>query len=1105
MYFSPSRSKIMRPNLPSSVLHREALVVQLREALIGSSSATGIASRYKLLLLCAPAGYGKTTLLVDFAQHTDIPCCWYFLDRTDTDKIMFLELLLASIRERFPFFGETLNAILIQTRSASANNPTDLHACEAFIDALLVAIATEIPQRFALMLCNYQEINVSPSVNTLVNRFLHHIPPQCLLVIESRAIPALDFTPFVARHEMFGLGSNGLQFTAQEIIALARLQGRELLAEEDAQLLANSFDGWITGILLGTRLGNVQMLQDNTLPSSWGSPALRMGRQNLLTYIVNEVFAHDQEVYTFLKDTSILDQMTPTLCTALLDISDAASRLVDLERQGFFVTLYSETPEMTYTCHPLLRELLRDELQKQDPLRFSLLHRRAAIFFRTLHDYDHAISHALAASVDDAAVFIQEISTSMLAQGRWEMLARWIDMLPSTTMECYPQLLLARAEIYLMLSQYTLALPLLEQVNKATTNQLSGEGRTLQAALLIARSSACFQSGDYSQAQSLSQEALALLPADEVQLRGKAYLRLGVCANMEGNVTAGIAQLQHALHLWGQNTEIHQTASLHDMLANAYDMVGNYALSEHHRARALRCYEHLGNEVGKVNSLIGMGVTKQRQGAFPEAEAAFQQALTLARESLGFQRGEAYALVSLGDLYLDQDLYTQALAAIEDGLTLARRLGDRYLTEYSLCTLAMTYLLMGDAQTALLFVSQTGTKQKNTETPSYEKVMRELTQGAIFLHEQRYKEALICLTSLETFLRKAGLKREQLQATIRMAACHLAQGNTTRLIRCMEKAAMLTMQGAYDSLALLELRRLPNLLQAIKNMPETAPVRSLLNSGGNLAEGDPVPLQKSTSSLSMKRHSHLQVFALGEPKVLVDDIPITRWRMARAMELYFLLLDRSQLRKEQIIVALWPDADDSIDQTLRSMIYYLRRAVGESSLVYRAGMYTLNLATLYGEDVHYDVATFSSHEATANQALMAGDEQVAREAFRDMVEIYRGDYVQSFYSDWCISRRDEVRRSYMKARQHLARLAWDDEDLDESAMHWQHMLAVDPCQEEAHYGLMRYYTRRGKREMALRQYHRCATTLQEELSATPGSALQKLYQRLSGNKTSSPP
>src|SRR5579859_8245911 len=99
MYFSPSRSKIMRPNLPSSVLHREALVVQLREALIGSSSATGIASRYKLLLLCAPAGYSKTTLLVDFAQHTDIPCCWYFLDRTDTDKIMFLELLLASIRE----------------------------------------------------------------------------------------------------------------------------------------------------------------------------------------------------------------------------------------------------------------------------------------------------------------------------------------------------------------------------------------------------------------------------------------------------------------------------------------------------------------------------------------------------------------------------------------------------------------------------------------------------------------------------------------------------------------------------------------------------------------------------------------------------------------------------------------------------------------------------------------------------------------------------------------------------------------------------------------------------------------------------------------------
>jgi DNA-binding SARP family transcriptional activator len=113
-----------------------------------------------------------------------------------------------------------------------------------------------------------------------------------------------------------------------------------------------------------------------------------------------------------------------------------------------------------------------------------------------------------------------------------------------------------------------------------------------------------------------------------------------------------------------------------------------------------------------------------------------------------------------------------------------------------------------------------------------------------------------------------------------------------------------------------------------------------------------------------------------------------------------------------------------------------------------------------------------------------------------MMELYQGDYVQPFYYDWCSFRRDDLRRIYLEARNLLAHIAWRQEEFDESAVHWQHILAMDNWIEEAHYGLMRYYIRTGKRGLALRQYQRCVETLQQELGAQPGQAIQSLCQRI---------
>jgi ATP/maltotriose-dependent transcriptional regulator MalT len=177
--------KILAPPLPPTLLYREQLSRVLAEAL-GSRDDTDVSALYHLVLLCAPAGYGKTTLLADTVKRLSLTCCWFFLDHSDQKCVAFLETLVASIRRRFPSFGPQLDNALTESIEQ------DETALQTFLDALITALASDIPEHVVLALCNYQEVNSSRVINNIVNQLLKRLPSQCLLVIESRALPDLN-------------------------------------------------------------------------------------------------------------------------------------------------------------------------------------------------------------------------------------------------------------------------------------------------------------------------------------------------------------------------------------------------------------------------------------------------------------------------------------------------------------------------------------------------------------------------------------------------------------------------------------------------------------------------------------------------------------------------------------------------------------------------------------------------------------------------------------------------------------------------------------------------------------------------------------------------
>ncbi|HET8845727.1 MAG TPA: BTAD domain-containing putative transcriptional regulator, partial [Ktedonobacteraceae bacterium] len=540
-----------------------------------------------------------------------------------------------------------------------------------------------------------------------------------------------------------------------------------------------------------------------------------------------------------------------------------------------------------------------------------------------------------------------------------------------------------------------------------------------------------------------------------------------------------------------------QAIDIHGALANTYFLTGNFALAEHHLIHALDCCDQLHDEQRKIDNFIRKGLLHLNQGAYDEAEKALSQALTLARTPPLNPRGEAYALANLGSLYMEQEMYTQALAFCENGLALAQRYGNRSLINNALSNIATIYLLMGDVTSALLFAEKVQIQEMSEKTIGYEQADRDLTYGLILLYQHRYDEAYTCLAKVDAELQTINLKRAQLQTKLRLACCQLARKQQAEAIRHLgEVSFLLASNESYKQLVLIELKRLPTLLQAVTALPECAYLRELLGLEVDKREmlylktvPDKVPVRSDTRALTIR--------AFGEPIVYIDNQPVKRWRMARALELFFFLLDaHTPLSKERIITALWPDFDDNINQTFHSTLHHLRKLLGESCFVFNSHGYSLNLSAYYGENVWYDVQEFHRLHEEADQALAHEDDRAARKALLSMTELYQGDYGCSFYNDWCIFQRDKLSTLYLEAQRQLAQIAWRHQLYDESVSHWRQILKIDNCQEEAHYHIMLCYVRQSKRSAALRQYQSCKEILLQELGIAPGSAIENIYRSL---------
>ena len=1055
-------TKVLLPRRQPGLLRRQRLVDFLHENIL-----------HKLILISASAGYGKTSLLVDFAHEADLPICWYSVDEADRDPKVFLEYLIASIRQQFPSFGSRTESVLTTMAKADGQLKTLVSA--------LVNDIHDVPDYFAVIIDDYHFLDESQEVNTLVDDLLRYLPENCHLIIASRTLPHLTFSRLIARQESVGLGTAELRFTASEIQSLLKQVYHLDIPAEQAEELARESEGWITAILLTTHTIWQGLVRSMVQARGAGG--------QMYEYLAENVLGQQPpEIQRFLKDSSILREMSPALCDALLDSRRSLEMLKLIEKRNLFVSRLEGT-EPWYRYHHLFQKFLQDKLRLEEPERFNALHCRAAEVLQRMGNHDEAIRHYIqAGAYAEAARAIQQVAEATFQAGRWETLAGWIDALPDEITRSNPELLWFRARVYTEVGQLSQALTSFDLAraefekrgDKAGVNQV-----------LVRRAIALRFAGRVEEAIRDCQAVISDLDGHYPAVAAMAHKNLGICYGMQGDHQKCVTELEKALQLYEQCHDGYNVALIRNDLSLVHWTLGNLARADLELERAIDHWRREGRVGGWLASALNnAGFRQHCRGRYNEALETLEEALTVARKA-GYPRAEAAALASLGDVYRDLEDLCQALDLYQQSLKVARQAGEADLEIYILNAMSKTHRLAGELDKAweLAHTSLAASQERQL---GFQAGLAQLSLGVICYERGETREALEWLEKARQRMEQSGARQELAKVHFHLAQAHFLRQEFQRARRHLLRLLALIDELGYDQFIVVEARRARPLIRyaASRHLGGDRFARLMEKIEATPAEGE-IPLPSKTAVSTP--FPQLEIRALGIPQVLKDGTPVSNreWETATAKELFFYLLAHPAGQpREQVMDVFWPELPPARAQsTFHSTVYRLRRATHMEILAFdrSSGTYRLNPEARYW----YDVEEFERLLKTA-----PGGGESRAEALRQAITLYRGDYMEGFYSDWCLPKRRFLEERYLAALSELARWYIDKGSYGQALELCEKALQKDSFYEEMYRLMMECYSLLGQLSRVIEVYQRCVTVLGEELGMEPSAETVALYQEL---------
>jgi tetratricopeptide (TPR) repeat protein len=395
----------------------------------------------------APAGYGKTVFIRQFAGSTGLPCVWYQLDATDNDPAPFFTYLANGLSRAVPDFRLDLPDYRQDGLSGDK-------ICGLFLSAALQELEKKVQDGLIIVFDDFHAIHEGQILH-FVENFLSYLPEKVHVVLCCRYLPDIQLLRLKAEGRMIEIERQDLEFNQKEIQELFCAQSNNKIGADILEEIDKSMNGWALGLFV-LKLA-IENSRDGVL-----SAAVYKSKSEIFRYFLSDLFnSLPPDIREFLKATSTLELLTPEACNYILDKKDSSEKLSYLADRNLFITSSGWEESISYRYHPIFRTFLLTLLH--DKKTDSLV--RAGQYYEKSGFYEYAVECFISA---DRADLVAEVAghaaLPVLWEGKIKTVDRWMSYLEEKHGFDSPNLIIAKGALLSYSGNFNAAEPWIDRV-----------------------------------------------------------------------------------------------------------------------------------------------------------------------------------------------------------------------------------------------------------------------------------------------------------------------------------------------------------------------------------------------------------------------------------------------------------------------------------------------------------------------------------------------------------------------------------------------------------------------------------------------------------------
>lgn len=1099
-------TRLLQKSLPQGIVERKSLFKQL--SLNGTKN---------LVLICAPAGYGKTTLVQDFIAKEGVKYSWLHVHGDMDNFYTFIAYLTYSLKKLNDEFGKGTIALIEDYRERLQLSKQLDRIINDVVTVFLNEFITCFNEDINVVIDDLSNIKGSEWQSKTFNTIFDNIPPNMHFIITTRELPEFNLNQLQVKRNILKIDSASLAFSSKEIDELLKTNYDISCSETDIRVLQNNLEGWITGIHLVIQNFGKDFIK------------LRLDKliilEDIFNYFTEDIFQSlDSDTRKFLLLTSLLDGFTESLCDYIFNTNDSRKIIEGLLNKNIFIYVDAASPsqkEVSYVYHGLFKNFLNSKLKETtSEQEISEFFGKVAAYYLEKKDYLKATNYSLSSGDRNTSVkLIQDNFFYFFDKGNIKALSHWFENLDEETVSTSAKLLYYKALVLKFYSGDTEGtFPYLDRA--ITTAQDEGDTELMIKCYLI-KSRNLINIGRINDAIKNLNELISKNIKSESLYR-QDYL-LAFAHYQNGDYDKSLVLLDKAVDELEHSEE---TKSTKDVKLDIFNLYGHIYLIRGDYSKSISYYEQVVNKskrvLDKYETYCNLILLYSQSGKFEKALEYLEDAREIT-DTISIPILKITFLLASQSLKFGFGDYEASITLLEELNRIAATINHKYY-------IYLSYSLIGDSYYYLHSVSKAeeyydlAFNYINDES-RHEKIQYAFTKALLLKADKPFDEIEKVLLEAYEYYSENKFSYDKTQTAFHLADYYYKIKNFSTALKYLTEAVNMAKEKEYSSFLQRDFTDMRYLFDfAVANKIQKDFIKTLIQSiisQKGMMEVSPEAEKRLESKIDSVYDIELRTFGKGELYIRGSLIEESQWskKKWKLIFIYLMLHSKRKLTKDKVIDEFYPDtAIESADNIFHQIVSKFRNLIkitdpaesepqpgsvkgaqkkkkneSEKSLISPLVIYEDKTLEINDNYMYY--IDCNEFESLYKKASAERNPEQRLELLKKAAELYKGDFLEGNYETWVEELKTKFKSYFISISEELIKTLFEGRDYDETLEYAENLLRFENLNLVAYEYSIKSYEQLDKHKQAREKYSRLIKSYESEYGEKlPKSFTSKLSE-----------